>query len=606
MFLLHPPIAPWLVRGPEGCRVTVLCAGAAPDRVELRAEPDNEERLIAMQPAGTVNGLACYAADLPWDRANDATHYAFKVVHGRRQRWLAGDGTHPHLPPRELLFKVCREQLPPAWVADQIAYQIFPDRFRQGDPSHAVVTDEYVYGTGKSRVVARPWGAPIDRAVAATAFYGGDLVGIRDQLDYLRDELGVTLVYLTPVFTSGSNHRYDTEDYTTVDRHLGGNAALAELAGAVRARGMRLVLDAVVNHTGANHPWFDRHGRHGTRGAYQAVDSPWRAWYVFTGEHSYASWKGHASLPVLDFANPEVRAAIYGDPDAILRRWMRPPYSIDGWRFDVVHMLGEGPGAHNNAHHVRELRRAVRDENPEAYVLGEHFGEATRWLQGEQEDGAMNYYGFALPVRAWLAELDVAGAPAQLSTPELERWMTAARARVPYANQLAQLNLLDSHDTSRMLTALGGDVARMQLAVALLFSYPGVPCIYYGDEIGLEGSDDPDCRRCFDWDRAHWNQALHEHYRRLSAWRHQRLEWRRGAYQTLAITDDALVFARYIERAVTVVAVNRGAAPVELAVRLDELPVEVAGWRDADGRAVTPADGLRIDGRAWTVWFGDA
>lgn len=192
----------------------------------------------------------------------------------------------------------------------------------------------------------------------------------------------------------------------------------------------------------------------------------------------------------------------------------------------------EGPGAHNNAHHVREFRRAVREENAEAYVLGEHFSEATRWLQGEQEDGAMNYYGFAQPVRAWLAERDLAGEPAQLSTPELERWLSAARARVPY-------------------------------------------------------------------------EKLHEHYRRLIGWRKQRMEWRHGAYQTLAISDDALLFARYVDRSVTLVAVNRGADPVELPLRLAELPVEVAGWRDAGDGVAVLADRVRVGARDWGLWFGN-
>jgi len=601
VLLLHPPIAPWLIPGADGCRVTLVCAGAAPDIVYLRAEPDNEELLIAMPRVGEVNGLACHEAVLPWDRANPTTHYAFKVLHDGRQTWLAADGVHPHPPPRELHFRVCRDHAPPAWVAEQVIYQIFPDRFCQGDPSIAVQTDEYVYGPpGRARVVQQPWGAPIDRSVAATAFYGGDLIGVRRQLDYLAGELGVTALYLNPVFTSGSNHKYDTEDYDHVDPHLGGDAALAELAGALRGRGMRLVLDAVVNHTGANHPWFDRFGRHASGGAFQSAESPWRSWYVFD-DRGYASWKGHASLPVLNFAEPAVREAIY----EVLRRWLRPPYAIDGWRFDVVHMLGEGPGAHNNAHHVRELRRVVRDANREAYVLGEHFSEATRWLQGEQEDGAMNYYGFAHPVRAWLAGQDLGGEPAQLSTAELERWLTAARARVPYANQLAQLNLLDSHDTTRLLTAVGGDAVRMALAVTLLVTYPGVPCIYYGDEIGLEGGRDPDCRRCFDWDRQRWNTELHAHYRRLIAWRKARAELRHGAYRTLAVGDEALVFARYTAGSVAVVAVNRGADPVALPLALADLPVEVSRWRDGDGDAVT-VEPLAIAPRGWRVVFGDA
>jgi alpha-glucosidase len=597
--LVHPPIAPWLVRTAAGCRVRLACRGA-PTAVHVRVEPDNEARLIEMQPDGTCNGMACYAAALPWDPSGPTTHYAFRAVAGGRAWWLAADGAHGVVPRREVQFKVCRDDRPPAWVADQVFYQIFPDRFCQGDPALAVATDEYVFRDGRHRVVRERWGAPVDPARAATAFYGGDLVGVRAQLAYLHDELGVTALYLNPIFTASSNHKYDTADYDHVDPHLGGDAALAALAAELHARGMRLILDAVVNHTGADHPWFDRYGRHATLGAYQSPASPWRGWYVFDAAGGYASWNGHGSLPVLDYANPEVCARIYAAPDAVLRRWLRPPYAIDGWRFDVIHMLGEGAGARNNAHHVRALRRAVREENPEAYVLGEHFAEATRWLQGDQEDGAMNYDGFGLPVRAWLA------ADAPLPTAELAAWLTAARARIPYDNQLAQLSLLDSHDTSRMLTVVGGDVARMRLAVTLLFTYPGAPCIYYGDEIGLAGGDDPDCRRCFDWDRARWDAGLHAHYRAMIALRARRPELRRGAHATLAVTDEALAFARYTDAAITVVAVNRGAAPAALALPLADLPVAATTWRDGAGPPAAPPATLTVPAGGWAILCGDA
>jgi alpha-glucosidase len=598
MRLLHPTVAPWLVRDAGGCTIALLCGGVDRPRVSLRADPDNEETFIPMRRTGAAGGLQRYEARLPWDSGNTTTHYAFKVIHGRRQTWLAADGAHPHTPPRELFFKVCRDHEPPAWVRDQIVYQIFPDRFCQGDPALAVETEEYVYGSGRSRVVRKQWGDPIDPGAAATAFYGGDLVGIRARLDYLQDELGVTTLYLNPVFTSGSNHKYDTEDFFNVDPHLGGNQALADLAAELRGRGMRLILDAVVNHTGANHPWFNRYGRHDTSGAYQSESSRWRSWYSFTGAQEYQGWNGHPSLPVLDFATPEVRAMVYEDPGAVLRHWLRPPYSIDGWRLDVIHMLGEGPGAWNNAHHVRAFRRAVREENREAYLLGEHFAEATRWLQGDQEDGAMNYYGFALPVRAWLAGQDGEYQPVELSTHDFEAWLTAARARVPFANQLAQLNLLGSHDTARFLTLTGPDLARMKLAVTLQFTYPGVPGIYYGDEIGLEGGNDPDCRRCFEWDRAGWNEPLFDHYRRLIGWRRERAELRHGAYLTLAVLDDALLFARYLEGSATLVAINRGAGAV--AIPVPDLPI-VVSWSDPDG-AIT-AGQLTVPAASSVVLF---
>jgi alpha-glucosidase len=155
------------------------------------------------------------------------------------------------------------------------------------------------------------------------------------------------------------------------------------------------------------------------------------------------------------------------------------------------------------------------------------------------------------------------------------------------------------------LTAVAGDVDRMKLAVTLLFTYAGVPCVYYGDEIGLEGGEDPDCRRCFEWDRARWHVPLHEHYRRLIQWRKQRVEWRHGAYQTLAIDEDAIAFARYVEGSVTLVAVNRGTAPSVLPLRLGELPVEVVRWRNADGDAVVMGDRLEVAARGQALLFGD-
>jgi alpha-glucosidase len=292
---------------------------------------------------------------------------------------------------------------------------------------------------------------------------------------------------------------------------------------------------------------------------------------------------------VLDFSHPGVRAVVYEGPDAILRRWLRPPFSVDGWRLDVIHMLGEGGRPRNNAFYVREFRRAVKEENPDAYLLGEHFSEATRWLQGDQEDGAMNYYGFTRPVQAWIAGVDVAFHPTRLDTAQFESWLARARGAIAYETQLAQLNLLDSHDTPRLLT-LARNIARMKLAVTLLFAYPGVPCVYYGDEIGLEGSSDPDCRRCFNWHRSEWKLELFEHYRALIKLRKERREWREGAYQTLALSDDWLAFARYTQQQATIFIVNRGAG-VEVEIPVWQLPPAESRWRLPDGAEIESSRG---------------
>jgi alpha-glucosidase len=591
MQLLHPPIAPWLVRTPDGCELTLLLRSDSPVQPFVRHLPDNEEELLPLRPDGEHGGWQRYRALLPWDGGNLVTRYAFKVLAGATQHWLAADGEHNQVPPEAQHFRVNRLHRPPEWVRDQVFYQVFPDRFARGGTG-PVTLPPSVPGQRANEALA--WGEPVPLNKPTTVFYGGDLPGIAQRLPYLRQELGITALYLNPIFASRSNHKYDTEDYTRVDPGFGGDAALAVLREATREHGVRLVLDAVVNHTGAQHPWFNRDGGHATLGAAQSTESPWRSWYAFDAAGVPRGWKGYDSLPVLDYANPAVKQAMFEAPDSVMRRWMQPPYAIDGWRLDAVHMLGEGLGAWNNAGVMQAMRAAVKTQDPQAYLVGEHFNEATSWLQGDQEDGAMNYYGFAHPVRAWLAGMDLNHDPVQLSTPDFAAWMRRAMALVPFENQLAQLNLLDSHDTRRFLTLLQGDIQAMQVAVTLLMTYPGTPCVYYGDEIGLAGGQDPDCRRCFDWDRSHWNQALFQHYRDAIARRHARAELREGAFMELHADGEVYAYARYTASGATVVAVNRGHQGCELALDLRGLPLPLP--------ATLP---LTVPARGSAVWSSE-
>ena len=329
---------------------------------------------------------------------------------------------------------------------------------------------------------------------------------------------------------------------------MGSNEQLAELTSNLHQRGMRIVLDAVVDHTSDQHPWFT---------AASDVHATARRFYTFDEKGQHIGWKGLSHLPKLDFASREVQEIVYSGDDAILRHWLRAPYAIDGWRFDVIHMLGEHGSAAGNTYHVQQMRQCMKQENPDAYVLGEHFFEASQWLQGDQEDGAINYYGFAHPVRAFLANQDIAYHPVRISAEEFDHWLKQARCSIPFANQLAQFNLLDSHDTARFLSLLSGDVALMRTAVTLLFTYIGTPCIYYGDEVGMEGGKDPDCRRCFPWDSTEWNHLLHDHYRRMIRLRKTHPALRRGDIHTLYAGEHSFVFARTLESDVVITAVNR-------------------------------------------------
>ena len=603
--LLHHQIPPFLVDRDGQIHVCLWLRGVEPPTgVYLRLEPDNEEWLVPMQPA---DGLAprdsewrVYEAPLSPNPADPLTVYAFKVLWEDRQWWLDAAGQGPRMPLWERFFRWRFGESPPDWVPDQVFYQIFPERFRASGESqpHPRLGQEIRRGDGPIR--SKPWGEPIDPRHPNTEIYGGDLAGVRQALDYLQD-LGVTALYLNPVFTSPSVHKYDTEDFEHVDPHLGGDQALADLRAEMRRRGMRFLLDAVFNHTSDTHPWFNRWRTHPADGAYQGEHAPFRSVYSFSDPNdpeSYFCWQGSKVLPVLDYANPLVQDYFIRSPDAIARRWLRPPYAADGWRIDVAHMMGEGTGARNNARVIGALRRAVKEENPEAYLLGEHFSEATRWLQGDLEDGAMNYYGFAHPVRAFLARQDIKYHPVRIDAAELDAWLTDARSRIPYANQLCQLNLLGSHDTARFLTLVSGDRALMGLALLLLFAYPGVPCVYYGDEIGMTGANDPYNRACFDWEPAHWDQDLRAQVRQLAGLRRAHPALRRGAYQTLGAEGDCLVFARFDARELIIVAVNRADRPTN-GLRIDLRVIPGPPWSldllHGAGQWTLEADTLCLD-----------
>ena len=578
-------------RRPEGDEVVVTLRTSRPVAAAwVRSEPDNDEVLSPLEPRGRAGRHYVYEGPLRLNPAADTTLYAFKVVpNGGPQRWLSEYGVTPCFPERAGHFRYNPSYAPARWVWSQVFYQIFPERFCDGDPENNVVSGEYLY-EGRP-VVAKGWDELPVRAQGPREFYGGDLEGVRQKLPYLQD-LGVTALYLNPVFTSPSSHKYDTADYNSVDPHFGGNGALRRLCAELRERGLRLVLDAVVNHTSERHPWFDRYAEHAeTYGVGAYGGGATRGFYTFASgdPDSYSGWLGVRTLPVLDFSHPEVRRRVYEADDAVLRVWLREPYKIDGWRFDVVHMLGEGAGAVNNAAHVRGFRRALREENPEAYVLGEHFFEATDWLQGDQEDGAMNYHGFTSPVRAFLAGVDHRGHPVEIDAAAFEVLLTRARAQLPFEVQLSQFNLLGSHDVPRLLTLLNGDQALVKLAVTLLFTYIGVPCVYYGDEIGLAGGDDPDNRRTFPWDEARWDSDLRAHVQKLITLRTSRRVLQEGLLVPLYAEGDVYAFARLLDDEVAVVAVNRGeAAQVEL---------ELSRAGLADERLESPSGGaVRVEG----------
>ena len=420
----HLPVPPFVKQSKDQLLITLWLTGEdPPQRIMLRTEHDNEEMSVPMhkQRSQPQPGVTAWRAAIDLSSGQPRRRYSFKLLWHDRQRWFTPQGFSRMPPARLEQFAVDVPDIGPQWAADQIFYQIFPDRFARSLPREAEQDHVYYHHAAGQEIILRDWDEPVTAQAGGSTFYGGDLDGISEKLPYLK-KLGVTALYLNPVFKAPSVHKYDTEDYRHVDPQFGGDGALLRLRHNTQQLGMRLVLDGVFNHSGDSHAWFDRHNR-GTGGACHNPESPWRDWYSFSDDGTALDWLGYASLPKLDYQSESLVNEIYRGEDSIVRHWLKAPWSMDGWRLDVVHMLGEAGGARNNMQHVAGITEAAKETQPEAYIVGEHFGDARQWLQADVEDAAMNYRGFTFPLWGFLANTDISYDPQQIDAQTCMAWM---------------------------------------------------------------------------------------------------------------------------------------------------------------------------------------
>jgi len=477
----------------------------------------------------------------------------------------------------------------PDWVKHAVFYQIFPDRFARSQQPRKQLLKNARW---------EDWNA----MPTLQGYKGGDLWGILEQLDYFQD-LGINAIYFTPIFQSASNHRYHTHDYYEVDPMLGGNAAFRELLDAAHERNIKVVLDGVFNHSSRGFFFFHDVLENGPH-------SPWVNWFKiedwplspYNGEFpaNYVGWDGNRALPVFNHENPEVQEYIM----EIAEYWIK--FGIDGWRLDVPFEI-KVPGF------WQEFRDRVKAANPEAYIVGEVWGDSREWLDGTQFDGVMNYL-FAAPTIAFTAgdRVDIDQVKDRsyhpyppLFAPEYAQKIQELLELYPWEIQLTQLNLLASHDTARLISIAGGDRASVELATLLLLTFPGAPSIYYGDEVGLPGRLDPDSRRGFPLE-ANWDQEVLNWHRQLIALRHTYPALRTGTYQVLFAEGTVYVFARILGTEELVIAVNIGTEPVHVNFEVTALQSQPhkmlfgsgqASWTDGDGSShlelsLAPRNGL--------------
>jgi len=530
-----------------------LPTGSRPDHVYLRTCPDGEQTMTSMIKARETEHSLYYQA--PLKVTERRMTYRFLLAKGGQALWYNNQGLTESFTIDEKDFKVIAGDIHPSWLDSNVFYQIFPDRFNRG--KHFSEGGSYEYD-GHRRTLL-PWGTPpLHHSQGGNVdFFGGTLKGIEEKLDYLRD-IGVNALYLTPVFTSLSNHKYDIIDFFNVDPGFGGNRALARLTRALRDRDMRIILDVTLNHCGVKHGWFQK--------ACTDISSKEAGFFTFHSHpDSYEMWLGVRTLPKLNYRSRLLREVMYRKRTSVLRKWLRPPWSIDGWRLDVANMIARQGEIQCSNEVGREIRDAVKEENGSAFLLGEHFFDGSSHLQGDELDAAMNYHGFTFPLWRWLTELKPwwmkTGTDAILSRMTtgalVDSWMEYLSS-IPWAVARRQFNFLDTHDTPRIVTTLKHSIPLTKLAVLLLFTFPGVPSIFYGDEIGLSGDGDPWCRQCMIWEKARWDQELLAHYKALIAFRRSSPALSHGGFEIVKTEDSLLAFLRECREERLLTVVNRG------------------------------------------------
>lgn len=556
----------------------------------------------------------------------------------------------------------------PDWAKGAIIYQIFVDRFYNGDRSNDVETDEYFYigeGTHKNS----DW-MKYPREMDVREFYGGDIAGVMQKLDYLQD-LGVEAIYLNPIFVSPSNHKYDIQDYDYIDPHFGrivkndgenlqrdengnliihdpehpnkdatryicrvtdkenleaSNQLFIEFVEEVHRRGMKVILDGVFNHCGSFNKWLDRECIYEDapgyeKGAFVSKDSPYRTFFKFREDTwpynvNYDGWWGHDTLPKLNY---EESPKLYEYIMRIARKWVSPPYNVDGWRLDVAADLGQT--AEYNHHFWHEFRRNVKEANPNAIVLAEHYGDPTEWLKGDQWDTVMNYDAFMEPLTWFLTGVEkhsdeyrgdlIGNADAFFGS--MRHYMTRFNTQ---SLQVA-MNELSNHDHSRFLTRTNHQVGRIssrgadaanegvnknlfRMAVLMQMTWPGAPTIYYGDEAGLCGWTDPDSRRAYPW--GHEDEELIQYHKELICIHKEHQVLRTGSILFLFGEYQCISYGRFDDNEHIVVAIN-----ISQDTRHMEIPVWRLGVTQPTRMArviLTDAGGFSIETKVYQVQSG--
>ena len=569
-----------------------------PDSVSLHYYTDNGLLYrTTMNKNGEINGAIKYSAIVPVSSDEFPFSYFFSFFKSGRAYYYSKEGVGRNCPSRKNRFKLIPSLAAPEWIANSTCYQIFPDRFCNGDNSVGAYDGMYSFDGGEVSVHSFDEKPESYDKARCVDFFNGDLKGIEDNVEHFK-ALGINCLYLNPITCSKTVHRFDSTDFFHIDEKLGGDDAFISLMRTMHENDIKVVVDISINHTSSASPWLEK--------ALSDKESIYNSFYDFDENGNPKCWQGVPTLVQLNYKSEVLRDRIYRDYDSALRKFLRPPFDQDGWRLDVAPELARYKDVQLCQEVWREVRSNLKSEKSDCYLVGEEWDDAAEYLSGDMWDGTMNYFGSGRPIRSWLGERDRFLSSGWGHSPEKEEpWNGFEFAKAlkegydatPDQMAFFQMNLFDSHDTPRLHNNMEiYDQRRYFGALIVLYLLPGMPNIYYGDEISLEGEmgSVEASRYPMEWNKDAWDMDVYNEHRALGEIR--RLSWLGySSFSVEAIDEDAICIKRFVDGDAIVGVVNKAEEKRKIKLSLEFLPKNNVDVLLSDSKAEIFGDSVIVD-----------
>ena len=553
-------VSPLFPKAGETVEISILLS-VRPEVVILKYDTDTG--LVfgkEMKEEGMENGAYRYSASVPVTTDGEKFTWYFSYIISGVSRYYSKKGITRYVPSFINRFSLIPGLESPLWVASSTCYQIFPDRFNNGDPNVGAKKGEYEFDGGS--VSTPEWtDEPKEwNESRCCDFYNGDLKGISDKVEYLKS-LGISAVYMNPIFSSRSVHRYDTVDFNHIYEKLGGDQALVSMVKILHENGIRVILDISINHTGLDAVWLKK--------AREDENSDEHDFYYFKSDGSVECWQDVRTLPQLRYSSSLLRSYMFRRPDSVMKKFLLPPYSIDAWRLDVSPEVGRRGSDQLCKDVWKEVRKEMHSVKKDVYLVGEDWDDSAPYMNGDIWDGTMNYYGSGRILRSWMGQRDrFLSKDCGHSAEREENWtgyevaggMKEALDGVSDQNVFFQMNLIDSHDTPRFhndKAVFDRDIYKG--AIMAMYMLPGMPNLYYGDEVGIKGrlGSNEGARFPMEWREEYWDMDMLSFHRAMGKARKEK--WLGYAsYRIEEVDEKAFAVLRFTDHDAYVALVNRG------------------------------------------------